>query len=162
MSHGSRDCAGSSRMRYAIYPAAPRFYWYSRGVCMAGKGKVLLMDDEQIILDVTLEVLKYLEYDVMFARDGAAALALYKQEKEAGKPFDLVILDLSVPEGLGGKDTIALLKSYDHGVKAIVSSGYSNDPAVQNYEQYGFSGRLSKPYKISDLKEILEHQIKKA
>ncbi|MFA5267329.1 MAG: response regulator [Methanoregula sp.] len=128
---------------------------------MARKGKVLLMDDEQIILDVTLEVLRFLEYDVMFARDGVAALNLYKQEKEAGVPFDLVILDLSVPEGLGGKDTIGLLKSYDPSVKAIVSSGYSNDPVVQDFNQYGFSGRLSKPYKINDLKGILEQQIKK-
>jgi CheY-like chemotaxis protein len=125
------------------------------------RGKVLLMDDEQIIIDVTLEVLRFLEYDVMFARDGAAALDLYKREKEAGVPFDLVILDLSVPEGLGGKDTIALLKGYDPAVKAIVSSGYSNDPVVQDFNRYGFSGRLSKPYKISDLKEILEDMIKK-
>ena len=129
---------------------------------MAGNGKVLLMDDEQIILDVTREVLKYLEYEVMFARDGAAALELYKREKEAGVPFDLVILDLSVPEGLGGKDAIALLKSYDPAVKAIVSSGHSNDPVVQDFSGYGFSGRLSKPYKISDLKELLEQQIKKS
>ena len=128
---------------------------------MAGKGKVLLMDDEQIILDVMREVLRFLEYDGMFAQDGAAALGLYKHEKEAGVPFDLVILDLSVPEGLGGKDTIALLKAYDPAVKAIVSSGYSNDPVVQDFLQYGFSSRLSKPYKISDLKEILEQLIKK-
>ncbi len=129
---------------------------------MAGKGKVLLMDDEQIILDVTREVLRFLEYDVMFAREGTGALDLYKHEKEAGVPFDLVILDLSVPEGLGGKDTIALLRAYDPAVKAIVSSGYSNDPVVLGFEQYGFSGILSKPYKISDLKEILEKMIKKS
>jgi CheY-like chemotaxis protein len=128
---------------------------------MAGKGKVLLMDDEQIILDVTLEVLRYLEYEVMFAREGAEAFELYKQEKEAGVPFDLVILDLSVPEGLGGKETIALLTSYDPAVKAIVSSGHANDPAVQDYRKFGFSGVLSKPYKINDLKELLERQIKK-
>jgi CheY-like chemotaxis protein len=132
------------------------------GVCMAGKGKILLMDDEQIILDVTLEVLKFLEYDVMFARDGSAALEVYKHEKEAGVPFDLVILDLSVPEGLGGKDAIALLKAYDPAVKAIVSTGYSHDPVVLDFKQYGFSGKLSKPYKISDLKEILEQMIKKS
>lgn len=131
------------------------------GVGMAGKGKILLMDDEQIILDVTLEVLSFLEYEVMFARDGAAAFDLYKHEKEAGAPFDLVILDLSVPEGLGGKDTISLLKSYDPAVKAIVSSGYSHDPVVENYLQYGFSGRLSKPYKINNLKAILEQLMKK-
>lgn len=128
---------------------------------MTGKGKILMMDDEQIILDVTLEILRFLEYDVMFTRDGAAALDLYKQEKEAGAPFDLVILDLTVPAGLGGKDAIALLKLYDPAVKAIVSSGHSHDPVVQNFRQYGFSGRLSKPYKINDLKEILEQLIKK-
>jgi CheY-like chemotaxis protein len=128
---------------------------------MAAKGKVLLMDDEQIILDVTLEVLNYLEYEVMFARDGEAALGLYKNEKEAGRPFDLVILDLSVPEGLGGKETISLLKAYDPAVKAIVSTGHSNDPVVLDFMLYGFSGKLSKPYKISDLKELLEQQIKK-
>jgi CheY-like chemotaxis protein len=126
------------------------------------RGKVLLMDDEQIILDVTLEVLRFLEYDVMFARDGAAALELYKHEKEAGVPFDLVILDLSVPEGIGGKEAISLLKAWDPAVKAVVSSGYSNDPVVQNYMQYGFCGRLSKPYKISDMKGILEQLIKKS
>jgi CheY-like chemotaxis protein len=125
------------------------------------RGKILLMDDEQIIVDVTLEVLRYLDYEVMFAWDGAAALELYKQEKEAGMPFDLVILDLSVQEGMGGKEAIALLKAYDPAVKAIVSSGYSNDPVVQHFMQYGFSGRLSKPYKISDLKGILEQMIKK-
>ena len=129
---------------------------------MAGKGKVLLMDDEQIILDVTLEVLRFLEYDGMFARDGTAAFELYKHEKEAGVPFDLVILDLSVPEGIGGKDTIALLKAYDPAVKAIVSSGHSHNPVVQDFAEYGFSGRLSKPYKINDLKEILEQLIKKS
>ena len=125
------------------------------------RGKILLMDDEQVIVDVTLDVLRYLDYEVMFARDGAAALGLYKQEKDAGMPFDLVILDLSVQEGMGGKEAIALLKAYDPAVKAIVSSGYSNDPVVQHFMQYGFSGRLSKPYKISDLKEILEQMIKK-
>ena len=69
---------------------------------MASKGKVLLMDDEQIILDVTHEVLKFLGYEVIFARDGAAAVDLYKTAKSNGSPFDIVILDLSVPEGMGG------------------------------------------------------------
>ncbi len=73
---------------------------------MSGKGKVLLMDDEQIILDVTSEILKFLNYEVMSARDGLTAIDLYKKEKAAGSPFDIVILDLSVPTGLGGKATI--------------------------------------------------------
>jgi CheY-like chemotaxis protein len=123
---------------------------------MAGKGKILLMDDEQIILDVTHEVLKFLGYDVMFAQDGEAAYDLYVREKNAGSPFDIVILDLSVPEGMGGKDAIIKLRAFDPAIKAIVSSGYSNDPVVQDYTKYGFSGKLSKPYKINDMKVILE------
>jgi CheY-like chemotaxis protein len=129
---------------------------------MAGKGKVLLMDDEQIIVDMTLQVLGVLDYEGMAARDGAAALELYKQEKEAGVPFDLVILDLSVRKGLGGEDTIVLLKSYDPAVKAIVSSGHTDDKVVENCMKYGFSGRLTKPYSISDLQEILERMIIKS
>ncbi len=72
---------------------------------MSGKGKVLFMDDEQIILDMTREILKFLNYDAMFARDGREAIDLYKKEMAAGVPFDVVILDLSVPSGLGGKET---------------------------------------------------------
>src|SRR5208337_371008 len=123
---------------------------------MTSKGKILLMDDEQIILDVTLEVLTFLGYDVSFARDGAEALDLYTKEKAAGHPFDIVILDLSIPNGIGGKDAIGHIRAFDPAVKAIVSTGYTNDPVVQNFEQYGFSGILSKPYKINDLKTVLE------
>jgi len=123
---------------------------------MTSKGKILLMDDEQIILDVTHEVLKYLGYDVLFAHDGAVALDLYKREKAAGSPFDVVILDLSVPDGMGGKETIEKLKEFDPAVKAVVSSGYANDPAVQDFERFGFCAKLSKPYKINDMKAVLE------
>jgi len=127
---------------------------------MTSKGKVLLMDDEQIILDVTQEVLKFLGYEVMFAREGAEAIELYKKEKSAGSPFDVVILDLSVPDGMGGKETIGLLKALDPEVKAVVSTGYANDPAVLDFTGYGFSGKLTKPYKITDLKNILIQLIK--
>ena len=128
---------------------------------MTSKGKVLLMDDEQIILDVTLEVLKFLGYSVMFAREGAAAIDLYKNEKAAGVPFDMVILDLSVPDGMGGKEAIALLKAFDPEVNAVVSTGFSNDPVVLDFASYGFSGKLTKPYKINDMKKVLEQLIRK-
>jgi CheY-like chemotaxis protein len=128
---------------------------------MAGKGKVLLMDDEQIIIDVTCEILSFLKYDVMSAKDGLAAVDLYTKEKAAGAPFDIVILDLSVPNGLGGKETVELLRNIDPSVKAVVSSGYTNDPAVQDFPRYGFSERLTKPYNISELKNLLEKVIKK-
>ena len=123
---------------------------------MANKRKILLMDDEQIILDVTREVLSFLGYDVMFAKDGSEAIDLYRKEKAANAPFDAVILDLSIPDGMGGKETIRQLREFDPAVKAIVSSGYSNDPVVVDYAGYGFSAKLSKPYKINDMKAILE------
>jgi len=128
---------------------------------MSGKGKVLLMDDEQIILDVTGEILTFLKYDVMTAKDGQAAVDLYKKEKAAGSPFDMVILDLSVPNGLGGKETIELLRTVDPDVKAVVSSGYTNDPVVQDFSRYGFSERLTKPYNIQEMRNLLENVIKK-
>jgi len=128
---------------------------------MTGKGKVLLMDDEQIILDVAGEILKFLRYEVMSARDGLAAVDLYKKEKAAGSPFDIVILDLSVPNGLGGKETIELLKDFDPAVKAVVSSGYTTDPLVRDFSRYGFSEKLTKPYNINEMKNLLEKVIKK-
>ncbi|NMB78475.1 MAG: response regulator [Methanomicrobiales archaeon] len=128
---------------------------------MASKGKILLMDDEQIILDVTLEVLQFLGYEVQFARDGAQAVDLYAKEKASGAPFDVVILDLSVPGGMGGREAVQQLRNLDPGVKAIVSSGYTNDPCVQEYAAHGFSGKLAKPYKINDMKSLLEELIQK-
>lgn len=128
---------------------------------MSGKGKVLLMDDEQIILDVTGEILAFLKYDVMSAKDGQAAVDLYKKEKDAGSPFDVVILDLSVPHGMGGKETISMLRSVDPDVKAVVSSGYTNDPVVQDFSRYGFCERLTKPYNINAMKNLLDNVIKK-
>jgi len=126
---------------------------------MTGKGRILLMDDEQIILDVTLEVLRFLGYDVIFARDGAAAVDLYKKATADRQPFDLVILDLTIPDGMSGQEAMERLREFDPAVKAVVSSGYSNDPVMQDYTSYGFSGKLTKPYRITEIKRILEEQI---
>ena len=128
---------------------------------VAGRGKVLLVDDEEIILDVSREVLRFLGYDAAFAKEGGAAIELYRKEKESGRPFDLVIIDLTIPEGLGGLETIEKLRMYDPAVKAVVSSGHANDPAIQEYARYGFSGRLTKPYRINEMKALLESMIQK-
>ena len=128
---------------------------------MPVKGKVLLMDDEQIIRDVTHEILQFLNYEVMSAREGIEAVDLYKKEKMAGHPFDMVILDLSIPNGLGGKETIDLLRNFDPAVKAVISSGFTDDPVVKDFSHYGFSERLTKPYNIHEMKNLLEKVIKK-
>ena len=126
---------------------------------MGSKGKVLLMDDEQVILEVTDEVLKFLGYDVMFARDGAAAIDLFQQEKSKGIPFDLIILDLSVPEGMGGKEAFEKLHALDPAAKIVISSGFTNDPMLTDYASFGLSGVLAKPYRITEIKTLLEKMI---
>lgn len=117
--------------------------------------KILLMDDELVILSNLREMLEYYGHRVVLATDGAEAIALYKQAAEMNDRFDVVIMDLTIPGGMGGQEAIAQLRDYDPKVKAIVSSGYANDPIMAEYERYGFCGVVSKPYKIDELNEIL-------
>ncbi len=114
-------------------------------------GRVLVMDDEEIIRDVTTEILTTIGYDVVSTTDGKQAVAVYKEAKEGGKPFDAVIMDLTIPGGMGGKEVIKILQEYDPEVKAIVSSGYSSDTVMAEYGKFGFSGVITKPYKASEL-----------
>jgi len=121
-----------------------------------GRGKILIMDDEEPIRDLLVRIMTHCGYEAETARDGAETIALYKQAKDAGRPFEAVIMDLTIPGGMGGKDTIAKLIDIDPQVKAIVSSGYAHDPVMANYKQYGFRGVVAKPYKITELSEVLE------
>jgi CheY-like chemotaxis protein len=125
-----------------------------------GKGKILAMDDEEMIRSLIQEMLDRMGYKVELASDGEEAIGLYQRAKEAGEPFDAVILDLTVPGAMGGKETIGRLCQIDANVKAIVSSGYSIDPVMSNYEKYGFCGVVEKPYNLQKLGEILKEIIK--
>lgn len=120
-----------------------------------GIGRILVMDDEDQLREIVAEMLKYLGYKADLAADGAEAVALYIKAREAGKPYDAVIIDLTIPGGMGGKEAIEKLRQYDPQVKAIVSSGYSNDPIMAEYRKYGFSGVVAKPFEIADLGKIL-------
>ena len=123
--------------------------------------KVLLMDDEEMIRHVAGLMLSRLGHDAEFAKDGVEAIELYKKAKESGKPFDAVILDLTNEFGMGGKETIVKLLEVDPDVKAIISSGYSIDPVITNFRQYGFSGSLAKPYTGKELSHILDEVLKR-
>ncbi len=120
-------------------------------VVLVGEGRILVMDDEQVVREVAAEMLRHLGYEAETARDGAEAIAKYKKAQEAGRPYDAVIMDLTVPGGLGGKEAIRQLHEIDPEAKAIVSSGYANDAVMANFRQYGFDGVVSKPYSIQEL-----------
>jgi len=124
-------------------------------IFIPGRGRVLVMDDEDMVREVAGEMLTQLGYEVELAKDGAEAIKLYKQAIEAKEPYDAVILDLTVPGGMGGKEAIKRLLEIDPKVKAIVSSGYSNDPIMAEFKRYGFMGVVAKPYRIKDLSEVL-------
>lgn len=116
-----------------------------------GKGKVLVMDDDEIVRTVALQMLTHLGYKVIESSDGLEAITLYQRALEKGEPFDVVILDLTVPGRMGGKETIARLLRIDPSVRAIVSSGYSNDPVMADFKEYGFSAVVPKPYSLNRL-----------
>jgi CheY-like chemotaxis protein len=120
-----------------------------------GKGKILLMDDEEMIRDVVGQMLRHIGYEVEFCRDGAEAIERYKNATESGESCHAVILDLMIPGGMGGKEAIQELLKIDPEVKAIVSSGYCSEPIMSSFEEYGFRGVLAKPYSIEELGEAL-------
>jgi nitrogen-specific signal transduction histidine kinase/ActR/RegA family two-component response regulator len=122
---------------------------------LEGPPRVLLMDDEPSLLDVSGRVIELLGFRVGKAADGEQALALYREAAEAGDPYHVVILDITVPSGMGGVETLKWLKQIDPNVRAIVSSGYSNDPVMSDYRAYGFSGVLPKPYRVNELQDML-------
>ena len=125
-----------------------------------GKGRVLVMDDDQIIRDVVCEVLNSAGFNCDWAEDGKAAVDLYKDAFIDGTPYDLVIMDLAVPGGMGGKDAMAELLKIDSDVKAVVSSGYSNDPVMADHRKFGFKAKLPKPYAVSELQGMVLDLVK--
>ncbi|MBW1946800.1 MAG: response regulator [Deltaproteobacteria bacterium] len=125
-----------------------------------GKGKILVMDDEKMIRDVVGDMLGILGYEAEFAKDGAEAVELYKKAEQSVRPFDAVIMDLTVPGGMGGKEAVRKLAEIDPEVKAIVSSGYSDDPVMADFRKYGFSNVVAKPYNIKELGDALYEVLK--
>jgi CheY-like chemotaxis protein len=124
-----------------------------------GRGTILVMDDEEPIRLLAKEMLSHCGYQCELAKDGYETIALFQQAIERGTPFSAVILDLTVPGSLGGKDTLLRLREIDPHVIAFVSSGYSNDPIMANCHTYGFNGVITKPYSLIGLSTILHQNL---
>ncbi|MEO0084622.1 MAG: ATP-binding protein [candidate division WOR-3 bacterium] len=122
---------------------------------LRGKGKILVMDDEPDVQEMVKEILIYLGYEVITAPNGEETISNYKQAKEEGKPFCCVIIDLTIKGGMGGKETISELLKIDPEVKAIVASGYANDPIIAEFAKFGFKGAVAKPFKVAELAKVL-------
>ncbi len=116
-----------------------------------GTGRILVMDDEEFVRNVVGEMLSSLGYEVEFACSGDDAIEMYKEAKESNEPYDIVIMDLTIAGGMGGKEAISILREYDPEINAVVSSGYSHDPVMSEYEKHGFRGIVAKPYILEDL-----------
>jgi PAS domain S-box-containing protein len=147
---------------HVLLPACQRVVSSSKpeaGQPVGGEGRILLMDDEEPIRNLAAEMLSLLGYEVILAKDGAEAIELYVLANVSQKPFSAVIMDLTVPGGMGGKETIRRLQALDPNVKAIVSSGYSNDPVMAEYEKHGFRGVIVKPFGIKEVSEALRRVI---
>ncbi len=119
------------------------------------KGRVLFMDDEEIIRDMAVVLLKRFGLSVECANDGAEAVEKYRAALAEKKSYDLVIMDLTVPGGMGGLAALRVLREIDPRVKAVVSSGYSSDPVLANYREHGFAAMVAKPYEVTDFARVL-------
>ena len=117
--------------------------------------RILVMDDEDIVCQVALSMLEHLGYEAEAFPDGESAVEAYRRSMEAGEPFDLVIMDLTVPGGLGGAEATRRILEIDPSARAIVSSGYSESPVMSSYRNYGFRGVMEKPYSLGRLKETV-------
>ena len=128
-------------------------------VLIKGEGKILFMDDDDIIQKMTEKVLKFLGYKVDFVKDGYAAIEKIKDSIDKGDPYDCVILDITIPGSMGGKETVEKLLEIDPNIKAVVTSGYSNDKVLANYKDFGFKGAIIKPFTVKKISETLNFVI---
>ena len=156
--------AGKGTLFHIYLPAAaeeaaisfPEERLPARAGAVAGKGKLLFMDDDDGVREVIVEILAHLGYEVLFARDGLEAIRHYEEAAKSGRPFDVVIADLTVRDGMGGKELIRQLHGIDPQVRAIISSGYSNDPVLSDFRRHGFLGVVAKPYRVEELCTVLD------
>ena len=124
---------------------------------LSGSGRILVVDDEEMVRNVLRQLLESLGYTVECVQDGTAAVAAYQRAQAAGQPFAVVILDYTIPGGMGGLETLTRLRAIDPQVTALISSGYANNPVLADWAYYGFDGVVVKPYTMAQLQEALHN-----
>ncbi len=129
------------------------------GKSIAVKGRILLMDDDDVFRETVGRYLARIGYEIQFATNGIETIELYRNAININQPFDAIIMDITIPGGMGAKETIKHLLNIDPEAKAIVSSGLITDPAISNYREYSFRGALPKPYSTKELNKVLHNVI---
>ena len=119
------------------------------------KLKILVMDDEAVVRDILKTLLNRMGHEVILAQEGREAIDTYQEAIARNQPIDLVIMDLTISGGMGGRDAVKKIIALDPKAKVIVSSGYSNDPIMANFRDYGFSAAIAKPFKMSELTSVI-------
>jgi len=155
----SKSCQGTTFTIYLPASAEQKFSDLkeeSQQPEKTAKATILVMDDEEMLQDLFKDILLSFGHEVLLARDGREAIAIYKEHYRSDQPIDLLIMDLTIPGGMGGKDAIKEILKIDPNAKAIVASGYSNDPVMANCHQYGFKAFLDKPFNIAQLQEAIK------
>ncbi len=122
-------------------------------------GKILVMDDDDAVRTVVAQILKSYGFEVVCTSSGTETVQIYKRAFAERIPYDAVIMDLTVPGGMGGKEVVKILKEFDPLLKAIVTSGYSNDPIMANFKEYGFCGVIAKPFIIDEFLRVVKDVI---
>lgn len=113
------------------------------------------MDDEEMVGEIACQMLEYLGFEAVWVTNGEDAIKEYTKQKDAGEGYTAVIMDLTIPKGMGGKDAIVAILAIDKDAKALVSSGYSTDPIMLNFQDYGFAGVIAKPFDLSAMQQAL-------
>jgi PAS domain S-box-containing protein len=161
--HVTVESALGKGTAFAVYlPATDRSAVGSssqHGVRRTGSGRVLVMDDEPTVRKVATVMLTRLGYDVAAAADGSEALDMVRAAREAGRPFEVLLMDLTVPGGMGGVEAAGRLPLVDSEAVAVATSGYSNDPVMARCRDFGFVGVIAKPYTPADLGQAISEAL---
>jgi DNA-binding NtrC family response regulator len=121
--------------------------------------RILLMDDEQVVLEFLSRMLEHLGYNVSTCTEGGQALAAYEKAQGESKPFDVVMMDLVICNGMGGQDAVLEIKKIDPAAKVIATSGHLDHPVMLDHAQFQFNAAIPKPYKMEKLKETIERVV---